>query len=165
MADTLTTLGVKSVLLLPIIVGHQLVGSVGVDSNREHRRYTDKEIVFCETLVRQAAFSIENRRLFQDVSDRVNELTALTRIGRRLASTLDLDEILNSIVDEVLMATEATHASIALYNEPENALEVKVMRGGETLYTADFGRDAGKWRHVRGTWSVAADSLSQGSNI
>ncbi|CAG0926804.1 partial two-component system, sensor histidine kinase ChiS, partial [Planctomycetaceae bacterium] len=73
--------------------------------------------------------ALENRRLFQDVEARVNELTVLTRISRRLASTLELDEVLSLIVDESISATQARQASIALYNEAENALEVRVMRG------------------------------------
>ena len=63
------------------------------------------------------------------MQDRVNQLTILTRIGRRLASTLDLNEILASVIEESFNATDATHGGIFLYNERENALELRVMRG------------------------------------
>ncbi|HZY44297.1 MAG TPA: response regulator, partial [Anaerolineae bacterium] len=81
------------------------------------------------TLAAQAATVLENRRLFENVEARVNELSVLTRIGRRIASTLDLHEVLSLIVEETIGTTKATQASIALYNETENALEVRVMRG------------------------------------
>jgi len=55
----------------------------------------------------QLAAALENARLYQDVRSRVNELTALTRIGRRLAATLQLEEVLNTIVEEALNVTPA----------------------------------------------------------
>ena len=100
-----------------------------LESMREPYNFTEQEIRRYRTLAGQAAVALENRRLFQDVQARVNELTILTRIGRRLASTLDLDEILASVIEESFNATRATNGGILLYNERENALEVRMMRG------------------------------------
>ncbi len=74
---------------------------------REPYDFTEQEIRRYRTLAGQAAVALENRRLFQDVQARVNELTILTRIGRRLASTLDLDEILASVIEESFNATDS----------------------------------------------------------
>ena len=121
--------GVRAVAVIPMSASGRMVGWLLVEATHGPYHFTEQEIRRYRTLAGQAAVALENRRLFQDVEARVNELTILTRIGRRLASTLDLDEILDSVVEETLRATRATQASIALYREGEDALEVRVMRG------------------------------------
>ena len=107
----LNVIGAKGVALIPMIAGGRLLGWVMLESMQAPCRFTEQEIRRYRTLAGQAAVALENRRLFQDVQARVNELTILTRIGRRLASTLDLDEILASVIDESFNATKATLAA------------------------------------------------------
>jgi GAF domain-containing protein/DNA-binding response OmpR family regulator/anti-sigma regulatory factor (Ser/Thr protein kinase) len=120
---------VKSLAVLPLQAGGGLLGWLMIETLRQNHNFGEAEIRRYRTLAGQAAVALENRRLFHDVQDRVNQLTILTRIGRRLASTLDLNEILASVIEESFNATDATHGGIFLYNERENALELRVMRG------------------------------------
>jgi signal transduction histidine kinase/DNA-binding response OmpR family regulator len=120
---------VKSMAVLPLQAGGGLLGWLMIETLRQNYNFGEAEIRRYRTLAGQAAVALENRRLFQDVQERVNQLTILTRIGRRLASTLDLDEILSSVIEESFNATDATHGGIFLYSEHENALELRVMRG------------------------------------
>ncbi|HTP09492.1 MAG TPA: response regulator, partial [Anaerolineae bacterium] len=122
-------LGAQGAAIIPMLASGRVSGWVMLMSMREPYDFTEQEIRRYRTLAGQAAVALENRRLFQDVQARVNELTILTRIGRRLASTLDLDEILASVIDESFNATKATNGGILLYNERENALEVRTLRG------------------------------------
>ena len=125
----LNVIGAQGVAIIPMIAGGRMLGWVLLEAMREPYEFTEQEIRRYRTLAGQAAVALENRRLFQDVQARVNELTILTRIGRRLASTLDLDEILASVIDEAFNATKAINGGILLYNERENALEVHTLRG------------------------------------
>jgi GAF domain-containing protein/CheY-like chemotaxis protein/anti-sigma regulatory factor (Ser/Thr protein kinase) len=120
---------VKSMAVLPLQAGGGLLGWLMIETLHQNYNFSESEIRRYRTLAGQAAVALENRRLFQDVQERVNQLTILTRIGRRLASTLDLDEILSSVIEESFNATDATQGGIFLYNEHENALELHVMRG------------------------------------
>ncbi len=120
---------VKSLAVLPLQAGGDLLGWLMIETLHQTYTFGEAEIRRYRTLAGQAAVVLESRRLFQDVQDRVNQLTILTRIGRRLASTLDLNEILSSVIEESFNATEATQGGIFLYNEQENALELRVMRG------------------------------------
>lgn len=120
---------VKAMAVLPLQAGRGLLGWIMVEALRETFTFGEAELRRYETLAGQVAVSLENRRLFEDVQARVNQLTILTRIGRRLASTLDLDEILSSVIEESFNATEAQQGGIFLYNERENALELRVTRG------------------------------------
>ncbi|MBP7689644.1 MAG: GAF domain-containing protein, partial [Thermoflexales bacterium] len=124
-----TMLGMKATVIVPLLAGGRSMGWITIESLHGAQAFSEQEVRRYRTLAGQATVALENRRLFQDVEARVNELTVLTRIGRRLASTLELDEVLALIVDESLAATQTKYANIALYNENENALEVRVVRG------------------------------------
>jgi GAF domain-containing protein len=113
----INVIGAQSMALIPMIASGRMLGWVQLQSMHELYNFTDQEIRRYRTLAGQAAVALENRRLFQDVQARVNELTILTRIGRRLASTLDLDEILSSVIEEAFNATKAANGGILLYNE------------------------------------------------
>ncbi|MBI5567939.1 MAG: GAF domain-containing protein [Chloroflexi bacterium] len=124
-----TITGMQAAVIVPLLAGGRTLGWIVIESLKGPYVFGDQEVRRYRTLAGQATVALENRRLFQDVEARVNELTVLTRISRRLASTLELDEVLSLIVDESISTTQAQQASIALYNEAENALEVRVMRG------------------------------------
>jgi signal transduction histidine kinase/CheY-like chemotaxis protein len=125
----MNVMGAQGIAIIPMLVGGQALGWILLEATREPYAFTEQEIRRYRTLAGQAAVALENRRLFQDVQARVNELTILTRIGRRLASTLNLDEVLASVIEESFNATRATNGGIFLYNEQENALEVRTLRG------------------------------------
>jgi len=57
------------------------------------------------------------------------ELAALQRIGQKLNSTLDLEEILEAILEEAVGATPATHASIRLIDQCTGQLCLRAWRG------------------------------------
>jgi signal transduction histidine kinase/CheY-like chemotaxis protein len=125
----LHTIGARAVSIVRLLSASRTLGWLLIVSQHEPYVFGDQELRRYRTLAGQAAVALENRRLFQDVQARVNELTILTRIGRRLASTLDLDEILASVIDEAFNATRAISGGILLYNERENALEMRTLRG------------------------------------
>ena len=124
-----TMLGMKAAVIVPLLAGGRALGWLVIEARHALHSFSEQDVRRYRTLAGQATVALENRRLFQDVEARVNELTVITRIGRRLASTLELDEVLDLIVEESVAATSAKYASIALYNESEHALEVRVVRG------------------------------------
>ena len=127
------SLGLKSASIVRMTAAGKSLGWLIIGSTRTAYEFSAQEVQRYRTLAGQAMVALENRRLFQDVEARVNELTVLTRIGRRLASTLNLEEIMSLVVEESIGVTSATQGSIALYNEAEKALETRVVRGYSAL--------------------------------
>ncbi|NTU63397.1 MAG: GAF domain-containing protein, partial [Chloroflexi bacterium] len=125
----LNSIGARAISIVRLMSASRTLGWLLIASQRGPYAFGKQELRRYRTLAGQAAVALENRLLFQDVQARVNELTILTRIGRRLASTLDLDEILSSVIEEAFNATKALNGSILLFNERENALEVRTLRG------------------------------------
>ncbi len=114
---------------VPVVSGSRLIGVLGFDQVERERRWLPEEASMVRRVADQLAAALENARLYQDLRARVNELTALTRIGRRLAASLQLEEVLNTIVEEAINITPADRGSIALYDPNRDALELRVLIG------------------------------------
>ncbi|HLF28773.1 MAG TPA: GAF domain-containing protein [Anaerolineae bacterium] len=121
--------GALAYVYVPVLTGNRLIGILGFEQVDRERRWTPEEVSMVQRVADQLAAALENARLYQDVRSRVNELTALTRIGRRLTATLQLEEVLNTIVEEALNVTPADRGSISLYDAPQDTLELRVMIG------------------------------------
>jgi len=114
---------------VPVVSGSRLIGVLGFDQVDHERRWLPEEASMVRRVADQLAAALENARLYQDVRARVNELTALTHIGRRLAASLQLEEVLNTIVEEAINITPADRGSMALYDPNRDALELRVLIG------------------------------------
>src|SRR5512137_2416166 len=68
---------------------------------------------------------MNNRNLAQPSGDR---LALLYRLSQTFNSSLDLDEVLNRVMDEVITATHAERGFVMLI-EPDDKLSFRVARG------------------------------------
>ena len=87
------------------------------------------EIALVETFADQAVIAIENARLFQELQDRVGELQALGEVGQAVSSTLDLQEVLTTIVANATRLAGADGGIIYEYDERGGVFEVRAADG------------------------------------
>ena len=72
----LVALGVRSLLLVPLISHNQVLGVLNVYSSQAHK-FTDADVRFVSALGNQAAAAIENARLFQAVAEVRDKMRAI----------------------------------------------------------------------------------------
>ncbi|HRL10813.1 MAG TPA: GAF domain-containing protein [Aggregatilineales bacterium] len=106
----------RSTVMVPLIAGERAVGELGI-ANRE-TPYTRADIALLTTIAAQITFTLERLILFeatgQNLSRRIQELDAVSRVSNELTQTLDFDQILNVIRSEAVAATGATGSTVAL---------------------------------------------------
>jgi sigma-B regulation protein RsbU (phosphoserine phosphatase) len=125
--DTLTGLDVKSMLILPLIVKDQVIGSFGIDAIEKQRSFSSKEIETCRIIANQAAIAIENARLFQERERRIAELAVLNDVGRAISSVVPLNELLEMIREQASRVVDTTNLYIALYDPLKNTVEFPLL--------------------------------------
>jgi GAF domain-containing protein/anti-anti-sigma regulatory factor len=122
----------ETILLMPMLVRDECIGVVWVLWRDKHRVCTDDELDLLMGLARQAGVAAENARLYRRTDEalekRVQELTALQRIGREL-TTLDRDRILNVVLDEALRATGAPYGDVVLVDRETGLTAPPVLKG------------------------------------
>jgi signal transduction histidine kinase len=137
--------GSRAWLGVPLLFGDQLIGILALDK-REPGSYSREHASLVSAFAAQAAIAIENARLFEEAQRHVTELTALHNIDLAITSTLNLDEVLQAIYEQVSDTLDVTTFYIALYNEKSDDIHARlVVNQGERMppFTAKLGEGSG----------------------
>ncbi|MCJ7621927.1 MAG: diguanylate cyclase, partial [Anaerolineaceae bacterium] len=113
----------ESLLMLPLSVAGSVIGLVELDDENE-RVFSADEIRLCQALADQAAIAIENARHYEQAQKRLKEQTALRDAGAVLSSTLDINELLNHIIEQMGRAIDATSAYLSSFDMDTNTSRV-----------------------------------------
>jgi len=101
----------RTLIAIPLRREDAVIGSLAV-ARGEVQPFSETEIALLETFADQAVIAIENARLFQEIRDRVEELTALGEVGEAVSSSLDLQEVLTTIVAHAMRLAQADGGTI-----------------------------------------------------
>ncbi|MEA3341369.1 MAG: GAF domain-containing protein, partial [Chloroflexota bacterium] len=122
--EAMHRLDIRSMLIAPLIVKGEVLGSIGLDAVGQQRRFSAEEVALAQTIANQVAIAIENARLFEEAQRRVHQLSTLNRVGRRVASILDRQRLLQQAVNAVRDDLGYFRAAVLLVNEGDNDLYV-----------------------------------------
>jgi GAF domain-containing protein len=98
-------------LHIPLIREGEALGNITA-SRHTPTPYSDREIALLESFADQAVIAIENARLFEELQTRVGELQALGEVGQAVSSSLDLQEVLTTIVSRAVQLSGADAGTI-----------------------------------------------------
>ena len=87
----------RSEVLVPMIVKGEMTGFLSVQSPLPDE-FDANDANALAAIAHQAAIAIENARLYEQEQQRANQLEAVAEAGRNLASILDLNELLSTVV-------------------------------------------------------------------
>ena len=81
---------------------------------------------------------LEARRATQQLQARVNELEALTRLGRSVTSSLKLDEVFKMVVDAAVDVTGSEEGNLLLLDDKTGDLYMRASRNFEDDFVNTF---------------------------
>ncbi|MFW2368393.1 MAG: GAF domain-containing protein [Desulforhopalus sp.] len=125
--------GVKSTMSLPILNKGEVTGILRL-LTKVPRDFSEPEIGFAMSLAEQVGVAICNGRMFQEMDTQLNFLSELRGISRLVNSTLDLDEILRTIVDKLPKVLGVKGCSIRLLHPATNRLDLVAASGLSEAY-------------------------------
>lgn len=139
----------KSVLLIPLLAGSEVIGVVELPEQRQRREFTPEEIRLAESLAHQAAGALQHARLFDKLNRRVQELAALNRIAYRISSARSLDDLGIIVEEETLLLLPSEIFFFALYDAARNRVAyTRILDGGEHLAPFEWDLQPSLTRHV-----------------
>jgi signal transduction histidine kinase len=122
--DHLTT---RSAIAVPLLRQERVVGVLTL-IHPEPNRFGQEHLDLLLFIAHQAAIAVENARLYEKVTERMREATALYKVSSQLMRTLNLDQVLEKVLD-VLQIFGYPNCTILLVDEEAAGLEVKAARG------------------------------------
>ncbi|OGP73868.1 MAG: hypothetical protein A2V86_00625 [Deltaproteobacteria bacterium RBG_16_49_23] len=119
----------KEVLGVPLVVREMVIGTMMVGTSDPKRHFDQNEIDLLFNFAQQAAIAIGNAQLYEDSLAKIRQLTTLYEIGKKLSSTLDLDELLRNALE--LLRSQWGHplCSILFLDREKNELYIRQVIG------------------------------------
>ncbi|HTY07616.1 MAG TPA: GAF domain-containing protein, partial [Candidatus Edwardsbacteria bacterium] len=127
MRDVIAVRMIQSILVIPLIIGNSTVGLITVDSTENKVHFAAEQIELAQTIINQAAVSVQNARLYEQTAARQTELTILFEAGRITSSSLDLDTIASSAAGYFIRALSVDGCGVSLYNKTDDALTTLIL--------------------------------------
>jgi signal transduction histidine kinase/DNA-binding response OmpR family regulator len=144
--------GQRTMLGVPMLAGDEVIGVISL--LRTHvDPFADRQIALVETFAKQGAIAIRNIRLLDqlqartaELSDSVEELTELREVGSAVSSSLDLEQVLSTIVSHAVKLADADGGTIFEYDEEAHKFDLRTAIGTseeviEALRKADIALD------------------------
>jgi two-component system, NarL family, sensor histidine kinase DevS len=139
----------KSFLGVPITLGDFLLGQIYLTDKENYPEFTEDDERVIETLAAYAAVAISNARLYRDLIDqdralaqRNEDLALLNDVAAALASSLEVDEILDRTLSRVMSYLKVEAGEIFLMEEGGQELRMAIHRGdsARAFWTKDSFR-------------------------
>ena len=128
---------IRSVLVLPLLIGDQIIGVIDAACSRPDAFFDADEHVM-STVAEQLAVVIENVRRYEETEHQLAEISALYRLAQRINTSLNTQEVLDSIVWSLKQTMGCRGCSIALIDPSDGVLEIRTAAGVERKWEHDF---------------------------
>ena len=166
--------GSECLLITPMIVRGQVIGTFGTDTDEVGRTFTPDQVALAETIAGQISGAIENARLFdetkrllQETEQRAAESQIVNSISAAMAQRLDMQGIIHAVGEKVREIFNVEVTEILLLDETTNLIRTpySYYRRYQTFGPFPFGE--GLTTRVLQTrapvmYNTLADSMEMG---
>jgi GAF domain-containing protein/two-component sensor histidine kinase len=136
------TAGVRSVLLMPLIVGTQRVGMLAVFNRNSPTGFSDRDARTLRPLAAQVAIAVENRRLAEQDRIREREMSGLQEISQVFSAMAHTDEFYRSITDRLARLMNVEICGVLLITPQDELLAQPPFYGMDAAdYTIAYPPD------------------------
>jgi len=126
----------RSLLGVPIHVGEEQLGQIYLTNKIDAPEFTEEDEKVIEMLAAYAGVAIQNARLYESLRKhdktlgrRNDDLALLNHLNSALASTLELEDILNKTLSQLMSHFKAEAGEIFLREEDGQTLRLVLHRG------------------------------------
>jgi GAF domain-containing protein len=127
--------GFRTIVGVPIQDDQHVIGVISL-WRREVKPFTQREIELATTFAAQGAVAIRNANLMQQLELRtrelarsVDELEGLRQVGETVGSSLDLQEVLSTIITHAVQLSHTEGGSIFAFDDDAQTFEIRTAFG------------------------------------
>jgi len=150
---------------VPLVAYDRAIGAMAVFSDQE-RTFDEGHLELLRVLASEASIAMENARLFQEERTKARHLSLLNTISRNAIATLNPDEMLAKITEQLEVGLTYDHIGIATldYSTREIVIQAEAGKRRGTLGQR-IPLGAGLLGHVARTGNMASYSASVHSEL
>lgn len=111
------SLGTRSLLVVPVVLGQDVLGLIGLHDTREPREWLDDEVAFLQSVAKQLAVGYQYMRLYIDQQRESERTQALLEIANTLNSHSDFGEVSSLVLDKAIALTNADYGALGVVDQ------------------------------------------------
>ncbi|MBT4513283.1 MAG: PAS domain S-box protein, partial [Chloroflexi bacterium] len=127
--EILENQGVKSVLVLPVIMGTELAGFIGFDDISETGAWSETDLAVLRMASEVIGNALERKRTEGQILQRNRELSALNAIAQTVSQSIDIEEILNSALDDIMAMLNISYTGVYILDDMAEYLVLWIHKG------------------------------------
>jgi len=142
---------VSSSICMPMKDENGIVqGVLCIRRRAEGLLFTDEDLRLFSIFATQAGLAINNAQLYAKLSHKLQELSTLAALTETITSTLDLDQVLNQVADNIVDVVHFERCRIYLLDVETGRFSPKIMRGYHRASLVDLDAEVGMGSGVIG---------------
>ena len=118
-----------SILSVPLRVKHKVIGVIQLVRQSEASSFDTDDERLAEALALPSSVALENARLYEETERRLAEVSTLYTLAQRMSSSLDLNQMLDSLVVILRRVIDCRGCCIFLLDERSGLLEIRAASG------------------------------------
>ncbi|HEV8168931.1 MAG TPA: sigma 54-interacting transcriptional regulator [Pyrinomonadaceae bacterium] len=108
------SLGTRSLLVVPVMLGENVLGLVGLHTTRTPREWLDDEVSFLQSIAGQIAIGYQYTRLYTDKEREAETKRALLSIANALNARSDFREVSTLVLERAIALVGADYAALGV---------------------------------------------------
>ena len=168
----------QSGLIIPLVLENQVAGTLYLVWWNERRRFDDAELAVLQAVGQQAGILLRSARLHAATERQARQATQLYEVAGQLASTFDLDRVLDRVAETTLDLLACDASGIYAYDAARGGLVLRralhldpelsqnlVLRAGEGVAGRAFIERRPVWTRDRETDPALAYTPTTGDLV
>src|SRR4029079_14547237 len=122
------SLGTRSLLVVPVILGDDVLGLVGLHMTSSLREWLDDEVSFLESIARQIAVGYQYTRLYIDKEREAETKRALLSIANALNARSDFREVSGLVLERAVALVGADYSALGVLDRNANRISLAAFK-------------------------------------
>jgi len=121
----------RSLLIIPIKIGEDVMGLIGLHATKEPRVWLDEELSFLESIARQLAIGYQYTTLFTTQNKESRRINALLEIANTLNSHSDFNEVSENALERAIGLVGADYGALGVLDKDGKKITLVSFKSAE----------------------------------
>lgn len=129
------SLGTRSLLIVPVVLGDEVLGLIGLHHTRAARHWSDEEVAFLVSIATQLAIGYQYTRIYTDKKREAETTEALLEIANALNARSDFGEVTAAVLERALSLVGADYCALGVLDADEKRISLAAFKASPHAVT------------------------------
>jgi transcriptional regulator with GAF, ATPase, and Fis domain len=129
------SLGTRSLLIVPVVLGEEILGLIGLHQTRAPRSWTDEEVTFLVSIATQLAIGYQYTRIYTDKKREADTTLALLEIASVLNARSDFGEVTSAVMERTLSLVGADYCALGVLDSDDKRIRLAAFKAAPHAVT------------------------------